>query len=60
MVVTLAGSLPPLVAAVRAWLGRHPEASIELEIDGDRLMLSEPSASERRELIGTWMKRHGA
>jgi hypothetical protein len=59
LVVTLAGSLPPFVAAIRAWLGRHPGAAISLEIDGDRLELSDASVSERRELIETWMQRHG-
>jgi hypothetical protein len=59
LVVTLGGSLPALIAAVRGWLGRHPGASITLEIDGDRLTLSDPSQSERRELIDTWVQRHG-
>jgi hypothetical protein len=59
LVVTLAGSLPPLVAALQGWLGRHPGASITAEIDGDRLTLSEPSASERREVIAAWVARHG-
>ena len=59
LVVTLAGSLPPLLAAVRAWLARHPGASIALEIDGDRLELTDASAGERRELIEAWMQRHG-
>jgi hypothetical protein len=59
LVVTLAGSLPAMVAMLRSWLGRHPQASITLEIDGDRLTLSDPSASERSELIPAWMMRHG-
>jgi hypothetical protein len=59
LVVTLAGNLPALTGAVRAWLGRHPGASLTLEIDGDSITLSDPSASERRELIDAWMRRHG-
>jgi hypothetical protein len=59
LVVTSLASLPPLVVALRSWLGRHPQTSITLEIDGDRLTLSDPSASERSELIATWMARHG-
>jgi hypothetical protein len=59
LVVTFAGSLPALVAGLRAWLGRHSRASITLEIDGDRLTLDDPSASERSELIATWIARHG-
>jgi hypothetical protein len=59
LVVTLAGSLPPLVGAVRGWLGRHPGAAVSLEIDGDRLELTNVAADERRELIDAWMQRHG-
>jgi hypothetical protein len=59
LVVTFAGSLPALVATVRSWQGRHPRSSITLEIDGDRLTLSDLSASERSELISAWMRRHG-
>jgi hypothetical protein len=59
LVVSFAGSLPPLVAAVRAWLGRHEGASITIEIDGDRLTLSDASARERSEFIDAWMARHG-
>lgn len=59
LVVTLAGSLPPLVTAVRAWLGRHPGASITLEVDGDRLTMSDATNRERQELVATWMARHG-
>jgi hypothetical protein len=59
LIVTLAGSLPPMVSCVRGWLGRHPAASITLEINGDRLTLQEPSSAERRQLIEAWMKRHG-
>jgi hypothetical protein len=57
--VTLAGSLPPFVAAVRGWLDRHPGASITVEIDGDQLALSDASPRERRQLIAAWMARHG-
>lgn len=59
LIVTMAGSLPPLLSALRDWLGRHAGSSITLEIDGDRLTIEEPSAAERRQLIDTWMKRHG-
>lgn len=59
LIVTFAGSLPALVSAVRGWLGRHPGSSVTLEIDGDRLTLEQASLQERRELIETWMKRHG-
>ena len=59
LVVTLAGSLPPLIATVRGWVGRHSGVSVTLEIDGDRLTLSDASPMERRELVDAWMQRHG-
>jgi hypothetical protein len=59
LAVAFAGSLPPLVAVLRSWLGGHPGVSITLEIDGDRLTLSDPSDSERRELVAAWLGRHG-
>lgn len=58
LVVTLGGSLPAVIGALRAWLGRHEGASVTLEINGDRLTLSNPSAREREELIAAWMARH--
>jgi hypothetical protein len=58
LVVSLAGTLPPLMAALRAWLGRHPGAEITLEVDGDRLTLSDATAGERCELLESWMARH--
>jgi Effector Associated Constant Component 1 len=60
LAVTFAGALPPLVAAARGWLARHPGASITLEIDGDRLELAELRSSEIRAEVAAWMKRHGA
>lgn len=59
LVISLAGSLPPLMGALRGWLGRHRGASITVEVDGDRLTLSDASESERRELTAAWMARHG-
>jgi hypothetical protein len=56
--VTLAGTLPGLVVAVRGWLDRHPHASVTLEIDGDRVTLSDGSSREGRELLAAWLQRH--
>lgn len=58
LVVTLAGTLPPVIAALQSWLRRHPGASLTVEIDGDRITLTEASARERRELIDAWLHRH--
>ena len=59
LVVTLAGTLPALVAAVRSWAERHPGAEVTLEVDGDRVMLSDASAEDRQRLVSAWLRRHG-
>ncbi len=59
LVVTLLGTLPGLVAAVRGWHSRHVDASVTLEIDGDRVTLSDGSSREGRELLAAWLRRHG-
>jgi hypothetical protein len=59
LLVTLTGSLPGLLAAVRAWQDRHPQASVTLEIEGDRITLSDGRSKEGRELLETWLARHG-
>jgi hypothetical protein len=59
LLVTLAGTVPGLVAAVRAWQARHPHSSVTLEIDGDRVTLSDGSSPEGRALLEGWLQRHG-
>lgn len=59
LVVTFAGALPSLVTAVLGWTQRHPGASVTLEIDGDKITVDDATAEERRELIATWLERHG-
>ncbi len=58
LLVTLVGALPGLVAAVRGWHNRHADASVTLEIDGDRVTLSDGSSREGRELLAAWLQRH--
>jgi membrane-associated two-gene conflict system component 1 (EACC1) len=60
LVVTFAGTLPPLVMAIQGWLGRHPRAAVTLEIGGDRLTLDEASPEDRRRLLEVFLARHGA
>jgi hypothetical protein len=60
LVVGLAGSVGPMLTALRAWLGRHPRAAVTLEIDGDTLTLEEASAEDQRRLVETFLARHGA
>lgn len=59
LLVTMAGTLPPLVMAVQGWLGRHRGAAVTLEIDGDTLTLGEASDAEQRRLVETFLRRHG-
>jgi len=58
LVVALAGSLGPLLAALRGWIGRHPDAGITLEIDGDKITLDKASPADRR-LVEAFLARHG-
>jgi membrane-associated two-gene conflict system component 1 (EACC1) len=60
LVVSVAGSAPAMIAALQGWLGRHPDAAVSLEIDGDTLTLGEASPEERRRLMETFLERHGA
>jgi Effector Associated Constant Component 1 len=59
LVVGLAGSLGPLLSALRGRLGRHPDAAVTLEIDGDKLTLDAASPAERQRLVETFLARHG-
>jgi hypothetical protein len=60
LVVGLAGSLGPLLAALRGWIGQHPDAAITLEIDGDKITLDEASPADRQRLLEAFLARHGA
>jgi AcrR family transcriptional regulator len=59
LVVGLAGSLGPLLSALRGWLGRHPDAGVTLEIDGDKLTIEKASPAERERLVEAFLARHG-
>jgi hypothetical protein len=59
LVVGLAGSLGPLLAALRGWIGRHPDAGITLEIDGDKITLDKASPTDRQRLLEAFLARHG-
>jgi hypothetical protein len=60
LVVGLAGSIGPLLSALRGWLGRHPDAGITLEIDGDTITLDKASPADRARLVEAFLARHGA
>lgn len=60
LVVSVAGTVPPMIMALQAWLGRHPRAAVTLELGGDRLTLDEASPAERQRLVETFLARHDA
>jgi hypothetical protein len=59
LVVGFAGTIGPLLHALRGWLGRHPDAGITLEIDGDTLTLDKASPADRQRLVEAFLARHG-
>jgi Effector Associated Constant Component 1 len=59
LVVSMAGTLPPLVMAIQGWLGRHPSAEVTVEIGGDRLTLDQASPADRQRLLEAFLARHG-
>ena len=59
LLVTMAGSLPPLIMAVQGWLDRHRGAAVTVEIDGDTLILGEGSETEQRRIVEAFLQRHG-
>jgi hypothetical protein len=60
LVVTLAGTMPAMAAALQGWLGRHHGAAVSLEIDGDKLTLADAAPADQRRLVETFLARHGA
>ncbi len=60
LVVSLAGTVPAMVAALQGWMGRHHGATVSLEIEGDKLTLADASEADQRRLVETFLARHGA
>jgi hypothetical protein len=59
LVIAAIGALPPVVAAIRGWLGRSPAKSIELVVDGDSITIVSPSSEDENRLVDAWLARHG-
>ena len=57
VIVTLSGSLPPLIALVRSFSRRNRNCAVVLETDGDTLRLEGGSEDERRQLAEAWLAR---
>jgi hypothetical protein len=61
LLVTAADELVgAVIQRVLGWLGRRASRSVKLEIDGDSIELTNPSAEEERKLVATFLARHGA
>lgn len=54
------GVLTTLVGTLQAWLLRHADSKVVLEVDGDRLELTGATDDERRRALEHWLARHDA
>lgn len=52
------GVLTSLVGTLQAWLLRHSESRVVVEIDGDRIELTGTTDEERRRALDFWLERH--
>lgn len=57
VIVTLSGSLPPLIAMVRSFSRRNRDCAVVLEANGDTLRLEGGNEDERRRLAEAWLAR---
>ena len=57
VIVTMSGSLPPLIALVRGFSRRNRDCAVVLEADGDTLRLEGGNEDERRRLAEAWLAR---
>jgi hypothetical protein len=63
IIVTLAQApelLRAVVDLVQSWLGGSGRRSVKLALDGDILEVSGLSPRDQRELIASWIARHGS
>lgn len=61
LLLTLAASggvLTTIINVLQAWLARHDEHSLTLEIEGDKLHVTGISSEEQQRLINAWLTRH--
>jgi Effector Associated Constant Component 1 len=59
LIVSFAGSMPPLLGAVQQWLGRQHDCDVEIEFEGERLALKGVSDAERDLIVSTWLRKRG-
>lgn len=57
LVVSVSGSLPMLIEAIRSWRVRQRGATITVEHSGDRLILSDATPEQQDALVEAWLAR---
>lgn len=61
LLVTVAGvatSLDEIIGVLRRWAGGGVPRTVKIEIDGDKLELSNATRAQQRELIEAFVRRH--
>ena len=61
LVVSFGQAVPALgqvLAAIRGWITRSPNRTVEITLDGDTLKVGGISESQQRKVIKDWMARH--
>jgi hypothetical protein len=48
-----------VIGTVAGWSRRRPDRSVKLEIDGDSIEVTDPSAEDQQRLIEAFLARHG-
>jgi hypothetical protein len=57
LLVHLAPSvIPSIINSAISWLSNHKSHSITVEIDGDKLEVTNPSSEQQKRLIDTWIR----
>jgi Effector Associated Constant Component 1 len=58
LIVGFSGGLPTIVGLVRAWRRTTPATRVEIELDGDRLVLEGQAPEHEQRLVDLFVKRH--
>jgi|SRR5829696_1488211 len=58
LVNLLPSVLGSVVTVVNGWLSGHAKRSVTMTIDGDSIVLTDPSKEQQRMLVEAWLQRH--
>jgi hypothetical protein len=53
-----AAKLGSVVRMVQSWVGKRPDRTVKLELDGDAIEITGASARDQQRLIDLWIDRH--